>query len=59
MHWLVIMETRTPGAIGEFGQRAVTVSAADRDEALRLALQTIHGQGLETRFPVSVKEAQQ
>lgn len=54
--WLIVMETRLPGAIGEFDRRSITVQAPDGDEALRLALHKFHVEGLETRFPVSVRE---
>jgi hypothetical protein len=54
--WLIVMETRLPGAIGEFQRQAITVQAPDGDEALRLALHKFHDKGLETRFPVSVRE---
>jgi len=54
--WLIVMETRSPGAIGEFQRQSITVQAPDSDEALRLALHKFHDEGLETRFPVSVRE---
>ncbi len=54
--WVIVMETRSPGAIGEFQRQSITVQAPDSDEALRLALHKFHDEGLETRFPVSVRE---
>ncbi len=54
--WLIVIETRSPGAIGEFGRREITVRAPDGDEAVRLALHKFHDQGIETRFPISVRK---
>ena len=58
--FLVVFETRQAGAIGEFSRSAATVemhqSSFSEFEIYREAIQQFHAKGLETRFPVSVKE---
>jgi len=61
--FLVVFETRQAGAIGEFSRSAATVemhqSSFSEAEVCRTAMGQLHAKGLETRFPVSVKEITQ
>lgn len=58
--FLVVFETRQAGAIGEFSRSAATVemrqSSFSEVEVCREAMRQLHAKGLETRFPVSLKE---
>ena len=58
--FFVVFETRQAGAIGEFSRSAATVemhqSSFSETEVCREAMRQLHAKGLETRFPVSLKE---
>ena len=58
--FLVVFETRQSGAIGVFSHSSATVemhqSSFSESEVCREAMGQLHAKGLETRFPVSVKE---
>jgi hypothetical protein len=58
--FFVVFETRQPGAIGNFGHSGETVemyqSSFSEVEVCREAMRQLHAKGLETRFPVSVRE---
>ena len=61
--FLVVFETRQSGAIGVFSHSAATVemhqSSFSEFEIYRKAMVQLNAKGLETRFPVSVKEITQ
>lgn len=52
MPWFVAFETRVIGAIGEFSNRGISVTAESKDDAIYQALKSFQSMGLETRFPV-------
>ena len=54
MPYFVLFETRQLGAIGEFNNRGISVSANSDDDAVHQAFKHFQAIGLETRFPVSV-----
>lgn len=54
--YLVGFETRLPGAIGAFQKREVAVTAGGLAEAVDIAFEKLHRDGLETRFPLSVQQ---
>ena len=54
MPYFVTFETRQLGAIGEFNQHGISVSADSDDDAVHQAFKHFQSIGLETRFPVSV-----
>ena len=52
MPWFVKFETRQQGAIGEFSDRGISVTAESKDDAVYQALKSFQSMGIETRFPV-------
>lgn len=50
----VTYETRHRDSIGAFWPTEIDVKAADENDARMVAVYTLHKQGYETRFPVSV-----
>lgn len=58
--FIVTYETRPAGAIGEFRHSGETVemhqSSFSESEVCREAMRQLHAKGLETRFPISMKE---
>ena len=54
MIWYVFYEVRQRGAIGLFAGRVVSVNADSRALALEQALNLLHDEGWETRFPLDV-----
>ena len=58
--FFVTYETRPAGAIGEFGRSGETVemhqSSFSEAEVSREAMRQLHAKGLETRFPITVRE---
>lgn len=54
--YLVVIEVRTRGAIGEFSPRAFEVRAHAGFTATEIAVDEAHTLGLETRFPLRVNQ---
>jgi hypothetical protein len=52
MPWFVVFETRQIGAIGEFSNQGISVTADSKDDAVYQGLKSFQSMGLETRFPV-------
>jgi hypothetical protein len=53
MPYFVLFETRQRGAIGEFSQRGISVTADSDDDAVYKAFKHFQSIGIETRFPIS------
>lgn len=56
MYYRVTYEARKAGAIGLFSPRTVNVITATPEDACRVAFDSLHNQGYETRCPMGIIE---